>query len=245
MGKHRASFHYRQSSVLQIYSIFIIHVVSLLTGEGCSKQVMEKGKAAHFKTSGGTKTLPFKDKKALWLWLGLWLICSLPAAAQYTAVKTNMLYDAAAVPNLGLETKIAHSTTLEIWGTYDPITFSGRRGWKNWMIQPEIRKWGCIPFSGPFIGINGLYGIFNLEKVPFGGLEKKRAQGSFYGGGLSLGYHKILSPHWGLETSVSMGFVHIGYARYRCGTCGYKERTFHRNYVGPTRISASLVYLIR
>jgi hypothetical protein len=42
------------------------------------------------KAGGDTKVLSLKDGKTFWLWLGLWLVCALPAAAQYTAVKTNM-----------------------------------------------------------------------------------------------------------------------------------------------------------
>jgi hypothetical protein len=187
-----------------------------------------------------------KDKMSNILRLSMPLLfLSLPVCPQYVALKTNLLYDGVAVPNLGLETRIARSTTLGLWGTYDPVSFPGRRKWKNWMVQPELRRWGCVPFSGPFIGLNVLAGGFNLEKVPFAGLRNKRAQGTFYGGGVSLGYYKILSPHWGLESSFSLDFVHSGYSRYRCGTCGYKERSFQRNYVGPTRLSLSLVYVIK
>ena len=51
---------------------------------------MGKGKGAHLKAGGDTKVLSLKDGKTFWLWLGLWLVCALPTAAQYTAVKTNM-----------------------------------------------------------------------------------------------------------------------------------------------------------
>jgi hypothetical protein len=182
--------------------------------------------------------------KMLFLFIALWIF-SAPGNSQHVAVKSNLLYDAAAIPSLGIETKIAKSTTLDISGTYDPITFSGSRKLKNWMVQPELRRWGCIPFSGPFVGVNAIAGGFNFEKMPFAELKQKRAQGTFYGGGLSFGYHKILSPHWGFESSVSVGAVHISYSRYRCGSCGYKEKSFNQNYVGPTRISFSLVYIIK
>ena len=160
-------------------------------------------------------------------------------------MKSNLLYDAVAIPSFGIETKITKSTTLDISGTYDPITFSNNRKWKNWTVQPELRRWGCVPFSGMFVGVNALAGGFNLANVSFAKVANKRVQGTFYGGGITLGYHKILSPRWGLESALSVGYVHTDYSRYRCGSCGYKEMNFHKDYVGPTRLSISLVYMIK
>jgi hypothetical protein len=161
------------------------------------------------------------------------------------AIKSNLLYDAAAIPSLGVETKISKLTTLDISGTYNPITFWGGRKWKNWTVQPELRRWHCAPFSGAFIGVNALVGDFNIEKLPFINLPQKRAQGIFYGGGLSFGYNKTLSPHWGIESSLGLGFVHFDYSRYRCASCIFKEKTFIRNYVVPTRLAFSLIYMIK
>jgi len=170
---------------------------------------------------------------------------SLRVGSQHLAVKSNLLYDAVAIPSLGIETKIGKYTTLDISGTYDPISFPNDRKWKNWTVQPELRRWGCMPFSGMFVGVNALAGGFNFEKVPIAKIDNKRAQGTFYGGELTLGYHKILSPHWGLESGFSVGFIYTDYSRYRCGSCGYKEMSFHKNYMGPTRLSISLVYMIK
>jgi hypothetical protein len=165
--------------------------------------------------------------------------------AQSIAIKNDALYDALLIPNLGMETKIGERTTLDIEGTYDPITFPGRRKWKNWLVQPELRHWGCVPFFGMFVGINGMAGGFNVARVPVFNFDEKRIQGTFYGGGLTLGNHHIISPHWGLETKVNLDFVHISYSRYRCSKCGYKEENVTTNYIGPTRVSVSLVYIIR
>jgi len=165
--------------------------------------------------------------------------------AQSIAIKNNTLYDALLIPNLGMETKIGDRTTLDVEGTYDPITFPNKTKWKNWSVQPELRHWGCVPFFGMFIGINGMAGRFNLERIPVFNFYEKRMQGTFYGGGLTLGNHHIISPHWGLETKVNLDFIHINYSCYRCSKCGYKEENVITNYAGPTEVSISLVYIIK
>ena len=165
--------------------------------------------------------------------------------AQKFAFKNDALYDALLIPNIGMEAKIGKRTTVDVEGTYDPINFPNRRKWKNWSVQPEVRHWGCVPFFGTFVGLNAIAGDFNVARIPVFNLKEKRIQGTFYGGGMTLGNHHIISPHWGLETKVNIDFVHICYSRYRCSKCGYKEEDVTTNYVGPTRFSISLVYLIK
>lgn len=113
------------------------------------------------------------------------------------------------------------------------------------MVQPELRHWFKVPFAGPFVGLNVIGGGFNIARLPFAQLKEKRAQGSFYGAGITVGYHKILTPHWGFEVNTSLDYLHMDYSRYRCGHCGYKEMTFSKNYITPTRFSFSIVYMIK
>lgn len=164
--------------------------------------------------------------------------------AQIVAIKNNALMDLLLIPNLGVEVKTGAHTTLSIEGTYTPFTYSGNRKWKNWLIQPEFRYWIHTPFSGEFIAINAMIGDYNLSRVPLFHLDSKRAEGKLYGGGVTLGKHFILSPHWGIETSLSLGYVHLSYKRFQCVKCGVKEKSGRINYVGPTRAAVSLVYMI-
>ncbi len=165
-------------------------------------------------------------------------------AAQTVALKNNALMDALLIPNLGLEVKTSSHTTLAIEGSYVPYTFSDNRKWKHWLVQPEFRLWLRTPFSGEFIAINGMAGEFNIARVPFFHLQEKRVEGKLYGGGLTFGKHFILSPHWGIEASLSLGFMYLDYSRHKCSKCGLKEKTEQSNYIGPTRAAVSLVYMI-
>jgi len=174
------------------------------------------------------------------------LLASTLCRAQSLAVKNDALYDALLIPNLGMEVRAGKHTTVDVEGTYDPLSFSSERKWKNWSLCPEVRFWGCHPFSGMFVGINALCGGFNVSRMDVFGLKGKRAQCRlFYGGGLTLGNHYVISPCWGLEAKANVGFVHMPYSRYRCGTCGYKEKNVTTNYIGPTNISISLIYIIK
>ena len=41
-----------------------------------------------------------------------------------------------------------------------------------------------------------------------------------------------------------MGYIHTAYDKFNCGTCGEKLKFAHKNYVGPTKVALSLIYLI-
>ena len=65
--------------------------------------------------------------------------------AQKWAVKSNLLYDATATINLGVEAALGPRVTLDISGNYNPWEFGDAR-WKHWLIQPEVRYWLCERF---------------------------------------------------------------------------------------------------
>ncbi|WP_259337264.1 DUF3575 domain-containing protein, partial [Bacteroides stercoris] len=62
-------------------------------------------------------------------------------------------------------------------------------------------------------------------------------------------YHTAITssspPRWGLETSISVGFLHTRYERYRCAHCGEKTGSGNRNFIAPTKASISLVYMMQ
>jgi hypothetical protein len=90
------------------------------------------------------------------------------------AIKNDALYDALLIPNLEMETKIGERTTLDVEGTYDPITFPNKTKGKDWSVQPELRHCVCVPFFEMSVGINGIAGDFNTARVPFFNFDEKR-----------------------------------------------------------------------
>ena len=53
--------------------------------------------------------------------------------AQKVAVKTNLLYDATATINAGIEFGLAPKWTLDLSGNFNGWTMSHDRKWKHWM----------------------------------------------------------------------------------------------------------------
>lgn len=174
------------------------------------------------------------------------------AHAQKAAIKTNLLYDATATVNLGLEIALAQKWTLDLSGNLNAWNMPKGDHWKHWMVQPEFRYWFCSKFAGHFLGfhvLGGQYNIGNFSKGmtdTYGFLRKlsdKRYQGWGVGVGIAYGYNFILGKHWGLELEVGGGYVYTRYDVYECKDCGKKiESDTPHHYLGPTKIALNLVY---
>ena len=75
------------------------------------------------------------------------LLCiGVSASAQKVAVKTNLLYDASATVNAGVEVGLAPQWTLDVSGNINAWDMSHGRKWKHWFLQPEARYRLCERF---------------------------------------------------------------------------------------------------
>lgn len=170
------------------------------------------------------------------------------AHAQDFAVKTNLLYWATTTLNLQFEMGLGKQTTLEIGGNYNPWTFDNNKKLKHWMVQPELRVWTCERFNRGFWGFHLLGGEYNIGgiKLPFDAWPKLRThryEGWMAGLGVSYGYQWYLGPHWNLEATVGVGYIHFNGEKFLGETCGDKCGNDIKNYIGPTKAGLSLVYL--
>ena len=179
--------------------------------------------------------------------------CLLEGKAQRIAVKTNILYDAAATINIGAELGVAPKWTIDVSGNYNNWNMSHERRWKHWFVQPEARYWFCERFGGHFVGVHAIGGKFNIGNLDndfkflgtnFSVLSDQRFQGWAVGGGLAYGYSYMLNEHWNLEAELGLGYAYMKYDRYPCAVCGDKiaEDQSH-NYWGVTKLAINLVYL--
>ena len=171
--------------------------------------------------------------------------------AKQVGLKTNMLYWATATPNLGLEMAVGKKHTAQVFFGLNPWKQSGgdHSSLRHWMVMPEYRYWFNQNFDGWFLGAHALGGQYNVGgvKFPFGllkGLRNHRYEGWYAGGGITAGKQWNLSKHWNLEASIGLGYIHTKYDKFECGTCGEKLKSAHKNYVGPTKVALSLIYLI-
>lgn len=176
----------------------------------------------------------------------IFLCASLSGKAQQLAVKSNLLYDATATLNLGAEVAFGKHWSLDVSGNYNGWDIVSDKSWKHWMVQPEARYWLHEKFNGHYLGVHGIYMDYDMSHVNFISVMKKdfAYDGNGYGGGISYGYQLYLSPHWNLEFSASLGFIHFEYDKsaYPSNGESYKYRN---NYFGPTKLGVSIVYIIK
>lgn len=173
--------------------------------------------------------------------------------AQEVGLKTNLLYDATATINLGIEAKVAPKWSLDLSGNYNPFTFSNGKKWKHWLVQPEVRYWLCEATGGHFFALNALGGQYNVGHFDPGfnflgyhlrNLKDHRYQGWFAGAGVAYGYSWLLGKHWNLEAEIGIGYVYTRYDIFECAGCGRKiEEDRYHNYIGPTKAALNLVYV--
>lgn len=175
------------------------------------------------------------------------------AEAQNVALKTNVIYDALANANLGVEVKMAPRWTFDINGNINCWSFSEYKKWRHWMAQPEVRYWFCEAMHGNYVGLElhgGQYNIggvntdFSLFGTNFSVLKDARYQGWYAGAGLTYGHAWMLAKHWNIEAEIGVGWSFTRFDSFPCAACGSKiiENGTH-NYFGPTKAALNVVYI--
>ena len=189
------------------------------------------------------------------------LLFSLQSFSQRVAIKNNLVYDALLTPNLSLEFSLGEKWTLDTqvgmnFFFYENIC--GRSGsiflrGSHWLVQPEIRYWACERFNGWFLGLHAHGGQMNVGgiNIPFilqnkhKEMKAHRYEGYFYGGGISAGYHWILSDRFSLEAALGIGYAHVRYDEFKCTACGQRTGKGGADYLGPTRAALSIIYILK
>ena len=185
-------------------------------------------------------------------------ICASVMQAQRSTLKTNLIYDTTSSLNVGAETLLGDHLSFDVSVNINPWTFSGNRKMKHLMVQPELRYWQCTPYNGSFWGVHTHYAKYNFSgMLPWGfsdgrmfGLDNRaiinhRYEGWLAGGGFSYGYHLILSRRLGLEFELGLGYTYLKYDKFPCVKCGRRQKSSHKNFIGPTKAAVSLVYYIK
>lgn len=193
-----------------------------------------------------------KHKYSLGFIAALLMCWTLPAGAQELAIKTNILYDATATVNAGVEIGLAPKWTLDLSGNLNAWSKNDHTKWKHWMVQPEARYWFCDRFSRHFIGAHLIGGAFNLGNInndisflgtDFSVLTDKRYQGYAYGAGIAYGFAFVLSKHLNFELEAGFGYLCLDYDTFECDGCGKKIAEGMHHYVGPTKAALNLVFV--
>lgn len=186
--------------------------------------------------------------KVIYRFIVLLFVVLIPSTlfSQKFAEKSNLLYLATTTPNVSLEFYLSPKWTLDLTTGYNPWRWNDDASFKHWMVQPGLRFWPCRAFEGHFFEAHALYSQYNIGHIPFiPPLKEHKYEGNMYGGGIAYGYHLPLKGRWAMEFTIGVGYLYMDYEEYTCRDCKESEGMYNRNYIGPTRLGVSIIYMIK
>lgn len=174
----------------------------------------------------------------------------------YIAVKTNLLYDAALLPNLAVEIPFGRDYRWSVavdgnWSWWD----SGPEKYNYHRIQMagvELRYWlwnkTGNPLNGWFVGAYGYGGNYDLRLFAKNRDDLGQQSRWSYSAGITAGYAMPIGRRFNLEFSLGLGYLGGEFKKYSLSNCEDGifpvQSTHKRNYWGPTKAGVSLVWLI-
>lgn len=156
------------------------------------------------------------------------------------AIKSNVLYLAAGVTNIGGEYAFHPHWSVDLPLVYSPYTIARRYRMRFLYIQPEARYWLDRPMKGHFFGVHLHAGVFN---VSLDDKNRYQSEKGFHGGGISYGYAMPLSRRWSMEFTVGVGYAFTKYCTYYNVPNGIRyEKDLPYHYWGLTKLGLNFVY---
>lgn len=178
-----------------------------------------------------------------------------PKKPFYMAVKTNMLYDLLAVPNLGVEFYLGKGWSVSgnwIYGWWK--SDSRHRFWRVYGGELAVRKWfgrqaDAKPLTGHHLGLYGQIFTYDFEWGGKGYLGGKPGETLWdspnYAAGVEYGYSLPIARRLNLDFALGVGYWGGKYYKYIPRDGHYVwQATRNRHWFGPTKAVVSLVWLI-
>lgn len=173
----------------------------------------------------------------------------------YMALKTNMLYDALAIPSISAEFYLGKNWSLVanwMYGWWD--NDHRHRYWRAYGGDLAVRRWfGAKAKEKPLTGHHlGVYAGVVTYDFEFGG---KGWMGGIPGGtlwdrcntvaGIEYGYSLPIARRLNIDFTIGVGYMGGKLVDYVPGDGFYLwKKTRHLNWFGPTKAEISLVWLI-
>ena len=165
----------------------------------------------------------------------------------YMGIKTNMLYDLALVPNVGVEFALGKRVSvvgnwMYAWWKSDNVnwywrTYGGDLALRWWFGKAAKEK----PLQGHHIGPYGQIITYDFEVGNKGILADKWS----WSAGLEYGYSWPITRRLNIDCTLGAGF-HVGEFYEYLPIDGHYvwQATKRRQYIGPTKLEVSLVWLL-
>lgn len=178
-----------------------------------------------------------------------------PCKPFHMGLKTNMLYDALAVPNIGAEFYLGKNISIAAqwmygWWDNDPRHI----WWRVYGGEVDLRWWfGNAAYEKPLTGHHlGIYGgalTYDFEwggKGYMGGIPGKTLWDRCnWQAGVEYGYSLPVAKRLNIDFTIGVGYFGGEYRIYKPVDGHYVwQETRRRNWFGPTKAEVSLVWLI-
>lgn len=185
------------------------------------------------------------------VWLRDTVYIEVPVEAEkkpfYMALKTNMLYDAALVPNIGVEFYLGKGWT--VGGNWMYAWWNSDRKHNYWRIYGgdlNVRKYFGKkakekPLTGHHLGVYGGIVTYDFELGGKGYLGDRWS----YHAGIEYGYSLPVAKRLNIDFGIGIGYLGGEYKEYKPIDNHYVwQATKQRHWFGPTKAEISLVWLI-
>ena len=173
----------------------------------------------------------------------------------YMNLHTNMLYDLAAVPNIGAEFYLGKNWSIGAnwmyaWWSKD----SSHRYWRIYGGDLNVRKWfgskaNAKPLTGHHLGILAQAQTWDFEFGNKGWMGGKPGKNIFaranYGASIEYGFSLPVAERLNIDFSIAAGYIGGKYVTYDVQGPSYVwTATKQFNWFGPTKAEISLVWQI-
>lgn len=173
----------------------------------------------------------------------------------YMDLRTNMLFDIAAIPNFGTEFYLGKNfSVLADWmyGWWD--SNPRHRYWRIYGGELGARWWfgrkaDAKPLTGHHLGIYGGALIFDFEWGDTGYMGGKPGatlwERCLVNSGIEYGYSLPIGRHLNIDFSIGLGYLGGNYIKYfPFDNDYYREKEYKMRFLGPTKAEISLVWLL-
>lgn len=167
------------------------------------------------------------------------------------SLKTNLVYDALLIPNVGAEFYLGRNFSTGI-NTMFGWWKNDKRSWYRRAYGADIyaRKWfgeqaKRQPLTGHHAGIYVAAFTHDIAQNGKGEIGGKPGGNIFdkanYSAGVEYGYSVPLTNRLNIDFTVGVGYMWGEYSKYkRIDDCYVWQSTNNRNYIGPTKLEISL-----
>lgn len=174
------------------------------------------------------------------------------------SVKTNLLYNALTIPNLGADLYLGRNISLSAawqyaWWSLDSRhiywrAYGGDLAARYWFNSNKRPDYQPFDFTGHHLGLYASLFTYDFElggRGYMGGLPKGTLwDRAHFAAGIEYGYSKPIGKDFNLDFAIGLGYTQGEVREYIPTKNGYLwQKTLMRRFWGPTKAEISLVWL--